>query len=82
MHLNRLKSKEKYLSKIAETRLNISLGAEVAKAVSFKVEDVDKDFVLDILLQACNINDEVKARLKLKKRNFLGYGGKAGVIYL
>ncbi|STL16521.1 Uncharacterised protein [Escherichia coli] len=33
MRLNRLKSKEKSLSKSAETRLKIILGAEVAKAM-------------------------------------------------
>ncbi|HCO1010291.1 TPA: conjugal transfer TraD family protein, partial [Escherichia coli] len=37
MRLNRLKSKEKSLSKSAETRLKIILGAEVAKAVGCKV---------------------------------------------
>ncbi|EAB8791577.1 conjugal transfer TraD family protein, partial [Salmonella enterica subsp. enterica] len=44
MRLNRLKTKEKSLSKSAETRLKIILGAEVAKAVGCKVEDVDKEF--------------------------------------
>jgi len=38
MRLNRLKSKEKSLSKSAETRLKIILGAEIAKAVGCKVE--------------------------------------------
>ncbi|HAS1111617.1 TPA: conjugal transfer protein TraD, partial [Enterobacter cloacae] len=50
MRLNRLKTKEKSLSKSAETRLKIILGAEVAKAVGCKVEDVDKEFVLGILI--------------------------------
>ncbi|EEJ8487080.1 conjugal transfer TraD family protein, partial [Salmonella enterica subsp. enterica serovar Bredeney] len=36
MRLNRLKTKEKSLSKSAETRLKIILGAEVAKAVGCK----------------------------------------------
>lgn len=71
MHLNRLKSKETSLSKSAETRLKIILGAEVAKAVGCKVEYVDKEFVLGMLLQASNINDEVKARLKLRGKKFL-----------
>ncbi|EPO5348881.1 TPA: conjugal transfer protein TraD [Klebsiella pneumoniae] len=71
MRLNRLKTKEKSLSKSAETRLKIILGAEVAKAVGFKVEDVDKEFVLGVLLQASNINAEAKARIKLRGKRFL-----------
>ncbi|EDV5771113.1 conjugal transfer protein TraD [Salmonella enterica subsp. diarizonae] len=71
MHLNRLKTKERALSKSAETRLKIILGAEVAKAVGCKVEDVDKEFVLGILLQSSNINAEVKARIKLRGKRFL-----------
>lgn len=50
MRLNRLKSKEKSLTKSAETRLKIILGAEVAKAFGCKVEDIDKEFVLGILI--------------------------------
>ncbi len=50
MSLNRLKSKEKSMSKQAETRLKIILGAEVAKAVGCKVEDVDKEFILGMIL--------------------------------
>lgn len=50
MRFNRLKSKEKSLSKSAETRLKIILGAEVAKAFGCKVEDIDKEFVLGLLL--------------------------------
>ncbi len=71
MHLNRLKGKEKYLSKSAETRLKIILGAEVAKAVGCKVEDVDKEFVLGMLLQSSNINTEDKSRIKLRGKRFL-----------
>lgn len=71
MRLNRLKSKEKSLSKSAETRLKIILGAEVAKAVGCKVEDVDKEFVLGILLQTSNINADAKARVKLRGKRFL-----------
>ncbi|KKI41496.1 MULTISPECIES: conjugal transfer protein TraD [Enterobacterales] len=70
MRLNRLKSKEKSLTKSAETRLKIILGAEVAKAVGCKVEDVDKEFVLGILLQASKINAEVKARIRLQGKRF------------
>ncbi len=71
MRLNRLKTKEKSLSKSAETRLKIILGAEVAKAVGCKVEDVDKEFVLGILIHFQNVGAEDKARLKLKGKNFL-----------
>ncbi|EBO4790350.1 conjugal transfer TraD family protein [Salmonella enterica] len=71
MRLNRLKSKEKSLSKSAETRLKIILGAEVAKAMGCKVEDVDKEFVLGILLQTSNINADAKARVKLRGKRFL-----------
>ena len=71
MRLNRLKTKEKSLSKSAETRLKIILGAEVAKAVGCKVEDVDKEFVLGILLQTSKINADAKARVKLRGKRFL-----------
>ncbi len=71
MRLNRLKTKEKSLSKSAETRLKIILGAEVAKALSCKVEDVDKEFVLGMLLQASKINAEAKTRIKLREKKFL-----------
>ncbi|HBV2117909.1 conjugal transfer protein TraD [Klebsiella pneumoniae] len=71
MRLNRLKTKEQSLSKSAETRLKIILGAEVAKAVGCKVEDVDKEFVLGILLQNSDINAEAKARVKLRGKTFL-----------
>jgi maltooligosyltrehalose synthase len=70
MRLNRLKTKEKSLSKSAETRLKIILGAEVAKAVGCKVEDV-KEFVLGILIHFQNVGAEDKARLKLKEKIFL-----------
>ncbi|TDQ24698.1 conjugative transfer protein TraD [Raoultella sp. BIGb0149] len=71
MRLNRLKSKEKSLSKSAETRLKIILGAEVAKAFGCKVEDVDKEFVLGILIHFQNVGAEDKARLKLCGKRFL-----------
>ncbi|EMU8549280.1 conjugal transfer protein TraD, partial [Escherichia coli] len=71
MRLNRLKTKEKSLSKSAETRLKIILGAEVAKAVGCKVENVDKEFVLGILIHFQNVGAEDKARLKLKGKKFL-----------
>ncbi|MGR7550816.1 conjugal transfer protein TraD [Klebsiella aerogenes] len=71
MRLNRLKSKEKSLTKSAETRLKIILGAEVVKAMGCKVEDVDKEFVLGMLLQASNINEEDKAKIKLRGKRFL-----------
>ncbi|WP_108705082.1 conjugal transfer protein TraD [Klebsiella oxytoca] len=71
MRLNRLKSKEKSLTKSAETRLKIILGAEVAKAMGCKIEEVDKEFVLGMLLQASNINTDAKARIKLRGKRFL-----------
>lgn len=71
MRLNRLKTKEKSLSKSAETRLKIILGAEVAKAFGCKVEDVDKEFVLGILIHFQNVGAEDKARLKLRGKRFL-----------
>lgn len=71
MRLNRLKSKEKSLTKSAETRLKIILGAEVARAFGCKVEDVDKEFVLGILIHFQNVSAEDKARLKLRGKRFL-----------
>lgn len=71
MRLNRLKSKEKSLSKSAETRLKIILGAEVAKAIGCKVEEVDKELILGLILQSSNISAEDKARLKLRGGRFL-----------
>lgn len=63
MRLNRLKSKEKSLTKSAETRLKIILGAEVAKAVGCKVEEVDKELILGLILQSSNISIEDQAKL-------------------
>ncbi len=71
MRLNRLKSREKSLSKSAETRLKIILGAEVAKAVGCKVDDVDKEFVLGGLLQSKNVSAEDRVRFKLRGKRFL-----------
>ncbi|MBF1995951.1 conjugal transfer protein TraD [Serratia symbiotica] len=71
MRLNRLKTKEKSLSKSAETRLKIILGAEVAKAVGFKVEEVDKELILGLILQSSNIDAEAKERIKLRGKRFL-----------
>ncbi|EDH3764285.1 conjugal transfer TraD family protein [Salmonella enterica subsp. enterica] len=71
MRLNRLKTKEKSLSKSAETRLKIILGAEIAKAMGCKVEDVDKEFVVGILLQTSNINADAKVKVKLRGKRFL-----------
>jgi len=71
MRLNRLKSKEKSLTKSAETRLKIILGAEVAIAFGCKVEDIDKEFVLGLLLQSSNINTDDKAKLKFQGKSFL-----------
>ncbi|EKS6650419.1 conjugal transfer protein TraD [Enterobacter hormaechei] len=71
MRLNRLKSKEKSLSKSAETRLKIILSAEVAKTMGCKVEEVDKELILGLILQLSNISIEDKARLKLRGKRFL-----------
>ncbi|HDZ2988638.1 TPA: conjugal transfer protein TraD [Klebsiella pneumoniae] len=71
MRLNRLKCKEKSLSKSAETRLKIILGAEVAKAVGCKVEEVDKELILGLILQLTSISIEDKARLKFRGKRFL-----------
>ena len=71
MRLNRLKTKEKSLSKSAETRLKIILGAEVAKAVDCKVDNVDKEFVLGVLMHFKNVSTEDKARFKLRGKRFL-----------
>ncbi|EDX6842517.1 conjugal transfer protein TraD [Salmonella enterica] len=71
MRLNSLKTKEKYSAKSAETRLKIILGAEVAKAIGCRVEDVDKEFILGLVLQSSNINAGDKARLKLRGKRFL-----------
>lgn len=69
--MNRLKSKEKSLSKSTETHLKIILGAEVAKSVGCEVDDVDKEFVLGVLLQSLNLSAEDKARIKLRGKIFL-----------
>lgn len=71
MRLNRLKTKEKSLSKSAGTRLKIILGAEVAKAVDCKVEEVDKELILGLILQSSNISIEDQAKLKLRGKRFL-----------
>ncbi|MBU9848595.1 conjugal transfer protein TraD [Rahnella aceris] len=71
MRINRLKSKEKSLTKSAETRLKIILGAEVAKAVGCKVDDVDKEFILGLVLQSSNLSAEDKSKLKLRGKRFL-----------
>lgn len=65
-------NERKDLSKSAETRLKIILGAEVAKAMGCKVEEVDKELILGLILQLSNISIEDKARLKLRGKRFLG----------
>ncbi|EBM9946267.1 conjugal transfer protein TraD [Salmonella enterica subsp. enterica serovar Give] len=71
MRLNRLKTKEKLLTKSAETRLKIILGAEVAKVTGCKVEDVDKEFVLGLLLHYQNVSAEDKIKLQMIGKIFL-----------
>ncbi len=63
MRLNRLKSKEKSLSKSAETRLKIILGAEVAKAVGCKVEEVGNDSNLLIVFYVQIMPDDFVMQL-------------------
>ncbi|MCX8976234.1 conjugal transfer protein TraD [Citrobacter portucalensis] len=71
MRLNRLKTKEKLLTKSAETRLKIILGAEVSKAVGCKVEDVDKEFVLGLILYFQSVSAEDKIKLQILGKRFL-----------
>lgn len=71
MRLNRLKTKEKLLTKSAETRLKIILGAEVAKANGSKIEDIDKEFVLGLLLYFKNVSTEDKIKFKMLGKRFL-----------
>lgn len=66
IHLNRLKSKEKSLTKSAKIRPKIILGAEVAKAMGYKLEELDKEFILGLLLQSSNISREDIARIKIR----------------
>jgi len=71
MRLNRLKTQEKFLSKSAETHLKIILGAEGVKAVGCKVEEVDNEFILGMILQSSNLNAEAKAIIRLRGKRFL-----------
>ncbi|HCT6409257.1 MULTISPECIES: conjugal transfer protein TraD [Citrobacter] len=71
MRLNRLKSKEKSLSKSVETRLKIILGAEVAKAAGSKIEDVDKEFVLGLILYFQSVSAEDKIKFQILGKRFL-----------
>lgn len=71
MSLNRLKTKEKLLTKSAETRLKIILGAEVAKANGCKIEDVDKEFVLGLILYFQSVSAEDKMKFQILGKRFL-----------
>ncbi|MCV9880626.1 conjugal transfer protein TraD [Brenneria izbisi] len=71
MRLNRLKSKEKSLSKSAETRLKIILGAEVAKAVNSNASDIDKALVLGYLLDISRLSTEDKDKYRSNGLLFL-----------
>ncbi|MFP2264412.1 conjugal transfer protein TraD [Citrobacter braakii] len=71
MRLNRLKTKEKLLTKSAETRLKIILGAEVAKANGCKIEDVDKEFVLGLILYLQSVSAEDKIKIQILGKRFL-----------
>lgn len=69
--LNHLKTKEREETKRQETRQKIILGAEVAKALGSHVYDVDKPFVMGLLLRAINLKDEEKALLRAEGERFL-----------
>ncbi|EMM7531975.1 conjugal transfer protein TraD [Citrobacter freundii] len=71
MRLNRLKTKEKLLTKSAETRLKIILGAEVTKANGCKIEDVDKEFVLGLILYFQSVSAEDKIKFQILGKRFL-----------
>lgn len=71
MRLNRLKTKERSLSKSAETRQKIILGAEVAKVIGCAVCDVDKELVLGILHIVHKISDEDAIKYKKLGKSFL-----------
>lgn len=71
MRLNRLKTKEKLLTKSAETRLKIILGAEVAKANGCKIEDVDKEFLFGLMLYFQNVSAEDKIKFQIIGKRFL-----------
>ncbi|HHN8377454.1 TPA: conjugal transfer protein TraD [Morganella morganii] len=66
---NLLKSKWKFLSKSVETRLKITLCAELAKTVDCKVDDIDKEFILRVLLNFQNIISENKAKFQMREKN-------------
>lgn len=51
--------------------MKIILGAEVAKANGCKIEDVDKEFILGLLLYFKNVNAEDKIKLQMLVKKFL-----------
>lgn len=69
--LNRLKAKDREETKRQETRQKIILGAEVAKALGTSVYDVDKPFVMGLLLRAVNLKQEERALLRAEGEQFL-----------
>ncbi|AXB18803.1 conjugal transfer protein TraD [Salmonella enterica subsp. houtenae] len=71
MRLNRIKTKEKLLTKSAETRLKIILGAEVARANGCKIEDVDKELVLGLILYFQSVSAENKIKFQILGKRFL-----------
>lgn len=71
MRLNRLKTKDKALTKQAETRQKIILGAEVAKVVGCDVSDVDKELVLGFLLAMHQLSEADAIKCKKRGRAFL-----------
>lgn len=71
LELNRLKSMEKSEQKKVETKLKIILGAEVAKAMNFSIEQVDKELVMGILLSVSELNDNERIKYIKVGRWFL-----------
>lgn len=69
MRLNILKSKNRLLSKQAETRQKIILGAEIAKVLNCDIYSVDKELLLGLLLDVPLLHpDDVKS---YRRKRFL-----------
>lgn len=71
MRLNRLKSKDKVLTKQTEARQKIILGAEVAKTIRCDVFDIDKELVLGFLLALSQFSEADAMKCKKRGRTFL-----------
>ena len=51
--------------------INVLDASHVAKAVGCKIEEMDKELILGLILQSSKISAEDKARLKLRGESFL-----------